>query len=217
MTKGIPMCASNVLALLNTAIRLTRRWKFNEPAPIDPSKPFKSQTRRIKKNQHCISCGNNCYKPPYAVGDVLYVREALRPYPWLTGSLKTDGIAYAAGYNAERHPVASAEPWPWKVNYLPSIFMPRRLARIWLRVTRVREERLLDITEEDIVCEGLPPNWADAVEFAREIYGDCDGLRADEPRDWYMTLWNGLHGKDAWEQNPLVWVVEFVRIREDRA
>ena len=36
----------------------------------------------------------------------------------------------------------------------PSIHMPKEAARIWLKVTDVRVERLWDITEEQAVREG---------------------------------------------------------------
>ena len=38
----------------------------------------------------------------------------------------------------------------WYSGVVPSIFMPKWAARIWLNVIDVREEALLDITEEDL-------------------------------------------------------------------
>src|SRR5690606_39042570 len=89
----------------------------------------KTQTRRIVKPQPRLfsidgslkRLGYTCGKPRYYPGDVLYVRE--------TWAKVDKRIVYAAD---------GAAVLRWR----PSIHMPRQLARIFLRVTAVRVERV---------------------------------------------------------------------------
>lgn len=85
----------------------------------------------------------------------------------------------------------------------PSIHMPRRASRITLEITRVRVERLQDISEADARAEGAPPldpHWP--------IPADGRGTHASG----YRRLWEQINGPDSWASNPWVWVVEFRRI-----
>ena len=85
----------------------------------------------------------------------------------------------------------------WK----PSIHMPREAARIFLKVKRVRAERLKDITEEDAAAEGCQ---------AHSIFGTA--------RDYCAALWNTTQGvarknvPENWASNPWVWVIEFEKM-----
>ena len=76
-------------------------------------------------------------KSPYQPGDILYVRET-----W------TRSMAGTYLYKATDTPIILDR---WR----PSIHMPKEAARLFLRVTDVRAERLQAITIEDIQKEGL--------------------------------------------------------------
>ena len=87
----------------------------------------------------------------------------------------------------------------------PSIHMPKEAARIWLKVTDVRVERLQDITIEGIRKEGLEPRFNVKDKFS-------DGIA----RGRFLELWNNTIKKSAldkygWDANPWVWVIEFER------
>jgi hypothetical protein len=129
--------------------------------------------------------------PAYAPGDRLYVREAFS-YDRL--DVDRDGTL-PPWYWADGNP--SSGDWS---RPKPSIFCPRWASRITLTMTEVRVQRLQEISREDAIAEG--------------IEGDTDGwfdylLPATQccarPQDSYATLWNSLHGPDAWDVNP--WVV----------
>lgn len=88
---------------------------------------------------------------------------------------------------------------PWR----PSIHMPREAARIWLKVTDVRVERLQEITPEQIIKEGTTGFDAEHLEVLGEHY--------DIP---FATLWDSTIKKSdldlyGWAANPWVWVIEF--------
>lgn len=87
---------------------------------------------------------------PYKIGDILYVRETWRRL----STHPNAGYEYAADWspkyfdNSRRPEAGNNGKWH------PSIHMPKEAARIWLKVTDVRVERLQDITEEQAQMEG---------------------------------------------------------------
>jgi hypothetical protein len=81
--------------------------------------------------------------------------------------------------------------------------MPKAAARMFLRVTDVRAERVQDISEADAIAEGC--------EVTRR---KTDGTIAAFARNNYMVLWDKLNAKRnggayAWDKNPWVWVYTF--------
>ena len=146
-------------------------------------------------------------KPPYHPGDILWVRETWAEMPY--------GFVYR---------VDGEEPDGWDCDdrWRPSIHMPRGAARIFLRVTGVRVERLQDIT--DYRADGIHPS--EACEECFAVCGGCDPLNSptgcDNEIDAFAGLWDRtvkpadlpLYG---WEANPWVFVIEFERISKDEA
>lgn len=94
-------------------------------------------------------------------------------------------------FYAEEYPeVKSRLLFKWK----PSIHMPRWASRITLEIVQVRVELLQDISQEDARKEGMHCPYCETEK----------GL--------FENLWNKIHGPDAWDKNPWVWVIEFRRI-----
>lgn len=82
------------------------------------------------------------FKLPYQPGDILYVRETWMDYAGLT--------MYKADCDKYRLESLKLAEFSWK----PSIHMPKEAARIWLKVTDVRVERLQEISEDGAKAEG---------------------------------------------------------------
>jgi hypothetical protein len=103
--------------------------------------------------------------------------------------------------------------WQWKVNRLPSIFMPRRFVRIRCEAMEdVRKERLQDITEEDARKEGASIWCFNPVNiYSREW---DEGKRNDSSyRNGFIKLWDSINGKNhPWALNEEVFVLSFKRI-----
>lgn len=113
--------------------------------------------------------GEKFFKLPYQIGDILYVRETWHKYTKRVGEGESCHLAEFYGYKAS---IANSEDAnePWR----PSIHMPKEAARIFLRVTNVRVERLQDITVEDALAEGMDKYirwdanpWVWVIEFER--------------------------------------------------
>ncbi|MCM1009134.1 MAG: hypothetical protein NC485_14695 [Ruminococcus flavefaciens] len=154
-------------------------------------------------------------RSPYQVGDILYVRET-----WGISNMdyddKTVGIVYRASENVKDNSYreikfpndkfeqlynSMAENSP---EWHPSIHMPKEAARIFLRVTNVRVERLQDITPEQIDAEGCK-------EYA---YNAKTGELLPSKPTWFKMIWDSTIKKSdidkyGWNANPFVFVIEF--------
>ena len=130
--------------------------------------------------------------PPYQAGDVLYVRET-----WCKGSL--NGGAEQYFYKADDN--------DFHCQWRPSIHMPKEAARIFLRVTKVRAERLQEITDDDLAKD------FDLCEYAIPAVGSEHIARIV----WDSTIKKSDLGKYGWDANPWVWVIEFERISKEEA
>lgn len=138
--------------------------------------------------------GEGFYKLPYKPGDIMYVRE-------------TWGKGYEDGTYIYRADDKLADLPTFKKSsrmiYNPPINMPKEAARIWLKVTDVRVERLQDITSEQIYREG--------TEVEEPFV-----LNGEEKRYAFSVLWNSTVKKSdldryGWAANPWVWVIQFER------
>lgn len=167
---------------------------------------------------------------PICPGDILYVRESVFQgvghYLDVSGEtvsvLTNDFEYYADGLHEKDH---------WKDKYertwmhrRPSIHMPKEAARIWLKVTDVRVERLQEITEEQTEDEGflfMPPCLHQVSE---DSYCDLDGPCTSNMKYCDMSagelfgkvLWDSTIKKSdidlyGWDASPWVWVIEFER------
>lgn len=155
--------------------------------------------------------------PPYKVGDVLYVRETFR---WqLIGEFDSWGdcnwddevVEYKASVNEfleEYGEYLDREEYE-STRWIPSIHMPKELARIFLKVTSVRAERLKDITDEGCYQEGI--SSTSFYDEAEHIQIAGIGLNDSLERATFGLLWNSTVKEDkySWEGNPWVWVIEF--------
>ena len=141
-------------------------------------------------------------RAPYDPGDILYVRET---WDWdpdnevaKTYYYKADGDLRPEGYKG--------------MGWLPSIHMPKEAARIWLKVTDVRVERLQDITAEQILKEGIGLTQ-DMIESVKEMKEHCDIPFA---ATWNQTLKKSDLDRYGWAANPWVWVIEFERCEKPK-
>lgn len=138
---------------------------------------------------HPMPCHSLYDRMPCHTGDILYVRETWAE--WTGGYI----------YRAWPYPFPQPGCYPTTV-WRPSIHMPKEAARIWLKVTDVRVERLQDINEMGGKREG----------FVNDICLE-DGTGKSAVKH-FADLWESTIKKEdidkyGWEVNPWVWVIEF--------
>jgi hypothetical protein len=137
--------------------------------------------------------------PPYQQGDILYVRETF-----------IQAAAHTFWYKADDN------SWmPEGLHWRPSIHMPKAAARIWLKVTDVRVERLQDITFDSCKNEGI----YDDYKTYSEAY--ANNLRRVAYPKAFARLWDSTIEKSdidryGWNANPWVWVIEFERCEKPK-
>ncbi len=154
------------------------------------------------KNEPCIR------EAPYQPGDIMYVRET-----WGEGYEEGTYI-YKADDKLANLPAFKESS---KILYHPSIHMPKEAARIWLKVTDVRVERLQDITYNGALREGAQGIRCDHVALGEHGCTDCMNTGWIEPPVVeFMQIWDSTIKKSdidryGWDANPWVWVVEFER------
>lgn len=145
---------------------------------------------------------------PFAVGDLLWVREA-----WWNVCASDGATATAPGSHPGRDAaffVADHPEFPPCPHYRkrPSIHMPRWASRLTLRVTVVRIQRLLDISEDDALDEGFVPGPLGDPMPETLIGG---GWTISSPGGWasaaghFQVLWQELHPE--WDGFSSPWVV----------
>ena len=161
--------------------------------------------------------GEKFFKLPCEPNDILYVRETWQC--WRAHRYEaTADIRFRAGGDDVRLQFANGNTdsinrldydtfvhkWfshngKWK----PSIHMPKEAARIWLKVTDVRVERLQEITAESALTEGA------------DKYIRANGtLNEDQTITSFIGIWNNTIKKSdidryGWDASPWVWVIEF--------
>jgi hypothetical protein len=194
----------------------------------------KSKTRRIMKiqpkhqevNFGWANIGERWYYPPVAPmidikcpygqpGDILWVRETWQHTKVLNIHQTDENYGYV--YKADGQPWEDYEGWTWK----PSIFMPKDACRIFLKLTKIRIERLEDITKEDAIAEGIEKweqmcqtRYKSYVEPMVGFWDDGSHLQTGGVHPAiasYRSLWAKINGFDNLNSNPWVFVYEFER------
>ncbi len=168
----------------------------------------KTSTRRIIKsiNTDIETLKKACQYQP---GDILYVRETWEHFecwncegdergncPKEPQKNVLDKICGCYMYRATDEIRGDAK---WH----PSIHMPKKAARIWLKVTNVSVEHLQDITAEDALREG-------AGKYIH-LNGELDKNAVITS---FIGIWDNTVDKSdihiyGWNANPLVYVIDF--------
>ena len=207
-----------VRAILDGRKSCTRRINKDANDYVVPDMDFYDSDKRTyavhnyADKEHKIKLSTVERTCPICPGDILYVRGTWCMYG------KIDDFGHIIeGTDKYYYLADGANPTPYNCFLVhrnghdeykdtpvwhPSIHMPKESARIWLKVTDVRVERLQDITPEQIAREGI------GVEHPY--------LNDNEKRYVFSNLWDSTIKKSdldryGWDTNPYVWVISFER------
>ena len=142
----------------------------------------------------------------YHVGDILWVRETWAVCEALAlcspnkididHQKKVALVWYKAdGQQNIKENMAIGEKMISRGKWRPSIHMPKAAARLFLKVTDIKIERLQDISEDGAIKEGF--------EEVPEVF---------TAKELFQATWNSIYKN--WNENPYVWVIEFERVEE---
>lgn len=215
---GILMSAPMVLAILagqKSQTRRTVKAQSAEAADVWADNGDGAWSSGWRGDGGNLATLETVRAPHGPVGRRLYVKETygLRSYTdmtgWHRGSIKgwKDAEPWAVDYRADWG--SNQEDCFWR----PSIHMPRWASRITLEVTRVRVERVGDISEEDARAEGVNPR--DAFIVFEGVDEERVRRRPDMERTHrgaFACLWDEINGAGSWSSNPWVFVYDFRRV-----
>jgi hypothetical protein len=190
----------------------------------------KSQTRRISKEQMQIrrsvfyksgleSIHGYEVKPPYDVGEVVAIAQNYKSIN------EFYEIAYkrhhsADGQLATEYNIPFKEIIKWfelreslknTAGWDNKMFVKANLMLHHIKITKIRFERLQDISDKDCLEEGVVQRF-DADGTPRYYVSWCKHTWAyitDSAKDAYHFLIDKVSSKGIWESNPYVWVYDF--------
>ena len=150
--------------------------------------------------------GEKFFKLPCEPGNILYVRET-----WHKG---LEWYIYRANYSDTEKFYRGGKEIEMK--WRPSIHMPKEAARIWLKVTNVRVERLQDITPKGAESEGVGNLFYDDIGYGEKNYRTEVDPEYGIAKEQFAWLWESTIKKSdidryGWDANPWVWVIDFER------
>ena len=193
----------------------------------------KSQTRRISKEQMQIrrsvfyksgleSIHGYEVKPPYDVGEVVAIAQNYKSinefYEIAYKRHHSTGGQLVTEYNIPfkeiikwfelRESLKNTAGWDNKM------FVKANLMLHHIKITKIRFERLQDISDKDCLEEGVVQRF-DADGTPRYYVSWCKHTWAyitDSAKDAYHFLIDKVSSKGIWESNPYVWVYDFYLI-----
>lgn len=180
MERPILFNAKMVRAILEGRKTVTRRVVRRKELDAVLSSPARIANRDIPD---CQFIERLC-TAPCEPGDILWVRETWTAVP---------GGSYVYKASVEC-------PDAWMGTWRPSIHMPKEAARIFLRVTGVRPERLREMVLADVLMEGVQE--ADTYEDTWDLWHQT----------WDSTIKPADRPVYGWAANPWVWVISFERV-----
>lgn len=159
-----------------------------------------------------VRYGEKFFKMPCQKGNILYVRETWN-FVYDTDDcdhiIEDTGryVYYADGDMPFDNWINEDGSYRDKMPWRPSIHMPKEAARIWLKVTEVRVERLQSMVLDDFLAEGIV--------IRPEAFNDPENAY-QQAKEKFMNIWDSTVKKSdremyGWDANPWVWTIKFER------
>jgi len=158
-------------------------------------------------------------------------QEMIERYAWfkvgeivaIAQSYKTTGEKSIVGYKPACDPNMVVPIWAEdSAGYTNKMFVKPELMPYGIEITEVRMERLQEISDEDILQEGISPlcpfsaynpeTGAEGSYSFKELHQRADQVNISEyvftsPREAYAALIDAINGSGTWERNP--WMMAY--------
>lgn len=230
MVKPILFNTEMVRAILDRRKSCTRR--LVKPQPDEKhTYPLGFVTDSTEKKEvGCFGFGVDEYggsiqyaKPPCQPGDILYARETWECFEcWNcegdeSGNCPKEPKKSVLDKTCGCYMYRATDEINGDAKWHPSIHMPKEAARIWLKVTDVRVERLQKCGEGwciDIEKEGIATPQDPILYINDDAFHDA--LRMEFQKIWDGTIKKSDLDRYGWDANPWVWVIEFERCEKPK-
>lgn len=210
-----------VLAILDGRKTCTRRICKDANEYTVPDMEFYNADRRTyavhnfadKEQMEQLSTAERTC--PICPGDILYVRETWEHFECCCCEGDEHGNCYrepqqsALNKSCGCYMYRATDEIYGDARWHPSIHMPKEAARIWLKVTDVRVERLQEITPQGAWKEGARCSCLHPVP-------DCAGNKTAFVNIWNSTIKKADLDRYSWDANPYVWVISFERCEKPK-
>lgn len=122
-------------------------------------------------------------RPRYKLGEILYIKEPIHKLP--------DGTTI---YKYCNHLA------PVDIKWSNKLFMPKSDAREFIKITGVTVQRLLDITPQDCIKEGIPEIRAFNPELTKNaffnLYAEANGIKKKPLKNIWLFVYEFEHLKN---------------------
>lgn len=188
-------------AVLNGKKTMTRR-QFHIPEHLQYLY-MPDDTIRIYDTQragHVIQwCDSNenvrmTFYPKYVIGEVVAIAQSYETMYHEIGLETMDMFTTS---------MKDSKGWNNKM------FVKADLMQHHIRITKVKAERLQDISEEDCLKEGIMYYGLEYDDYGDPQYGYKNSQMFINPIDAFRSLIDKVSGKGTWNIDPYVWVYEF--------
>lgn len=146
---------------------------------------------------HLLDCYTVVAKSKYKIGEIVAVAQKYRDIPDYNADLYDDDLpSYSCSGGSS---LQYTQGWDNKM-FVEADLMPHQI-----EITKVRVERLQDISDADCLAEGIE-GYCDGYEYS---CGKNRYVAFKTPKIAYSSLIDKISGKGTFESNPWVFVYNF--------
>lgn len=176
---------------------------------------IKTMTRRVLKEGTPLGNWEETAKYlPYKVGEVVAIAQS---YNDIYNELEEQGDDVS---NDWWIPSFEGKVLDTLAGYKNKMFVRANLMPHHIRITDIEIERLQDISDDDILREGIyPQRFFNKEEYVFATKGKMNNIPVrwqkifPTPREAFAALIDNISGKGTWESNPWVFVYSFELVK----
>lgn len=150
-------------------------------------------------------------KPRYEVGEVLYIKESHA----LNNFSETESYGNKHAYKVDWNEITCKDLGIKVPKWSNALFCGEKEARYFIRITRIKVERLQDIDVIDCEKEGIYP-YEESEDYPDYSYKDIlnmDDWGVKTPMESFASLINKINGINTWKNNLWCFVYEFEKVK----